>query len=198
MPWRKNSRLGIRKLAISQLCDVRQVVFPRWAHFSICEVLSGSNRLMVKDSWQVHCERKDLPRTPWARRCGSAQRVPAGQTHSPCLPPPCASDSGPFGASFLWIQVAGALAEAGAGLKEITERVNVVAKAMGEWQPRGREAGREEGAALGLGAFPATAGEGLPSCSSGLRGLLGEAGAPVALGPRARFLFHRRRRGCPA
>lgn len=191
MPWRKNSRLGIRKLAISQLCDIRQVIFPRWAHFSICKDLSGSNRLMVKDSWQVHCECEDppfCPERPWARLVRPRESLPA--RHSARLPPPRAGDSGPFGASFLCIQVAGALAEAGVGLKEITERVSVVAKALGECQPRGREAGREEGAAWGLGAFPA--------CSPGLRGLLGEPGAPVALGPRARFLFHLRRRGCPA
>lgn len=36
----------------------------------------------------------------------------------------------------VWVQVAGALAEAGVGLEEITERVSVVAKAMGECQPR--------------------------------------------------------------
>lgn len=35
----------------------------------------------------------------------------------------------------MWLQVAGALAEAGVGLEEITKRVNVVAKAMGECRP---------------------------------------------------------------
>lgn len=39
----------------------------------------------------------------------------------------------------MWGQVAGALAEAGVGLEEITNRVNVVAKAMGECQPRDLE-----------------------------------------------------------
>lgn len=56
----------------------------------------------------------------------------------------------------MWVQMAGALAEAGVGLKEITERVNVIAKAMGECQPRDWEAGREEEADLGTGSrFPA-------------------------------------------
>lgn len=35
--------------------------------------------------------------------------------------------------------MAGALAEAGVGLEEITDRVSVVAKAMGECQLRARE-----------------------------------------------------------
>lgn len=39
----------------------------------------------------------------------------------------------------MWIQIAGALAEAGVPLKEIKDRVNVAAKAMGECQPRGRK-----------------------------------------------------------
>lgn len=38
-----------------------------------------------------------------------------------------------------WLQVAGALAEEGVGLEEIANRVNVVAKAMGECQPQGWE-----------------------------------------------------------
>lgn len=41
----------------------------------------------------------------------------------------------------MWVQVAGALAEAGVGLEEITNRVSVVAKAMGECWPRGRGGG---------------------------------------------------------
>ena len=56
----------------------------------------------------------------------------------------------------MWVQVAGALAEAGVGLKEITERVSMVAKAMGKFQPRDWEVGREEEADLGTRSrFPA-------------------------------------------
>lgn len=39
----------------------------------------------------------------------------------------------PFGDSCLWVQVAGALAEEGVGLQEITERVNTVVQGLGEW-----------------------------------------------------------------
>lgn len=39
----------------------------------------------------------------------------------------------------MWAQVAGALAEAGVGLEEITKRVSAVAQAMGECWPRDLE-----------------------------------------------------------
>ena len=41
----------------------------------------------------------------------------------------------------MWVQVAGALAEAGVGLEEITDRVSEVAKAMGECRPRAQGGG---------------------------------------------------------
>lgn len=37
--------------------------------------------------------------------------------------------------SLWWLQVAGALAEEGMGLEEITKRVSVIAKTMGECRP---------------------------------------------------------------
>lgn len=79
----------------------------------------------------------------------------------------------------VWVQVAGALAEAGVGLEEITERVSMVAKAMGECQPRDWEGeGRRLRHTLGLGAcshqlhekshqgFPQGLREGLPGGAS--------------------------------
>jgi hypothetical protein len=51
-------------------------------------------------------------------------------------------DSFPSWGLFVWLQVAGALAEAGMGLEEITNRVSVVAKAMGECQLRDGGMGR--------------------------------------------------------
>lgn len=51
----------------------------------------------------------------------------------------------------MWVQVAGALAEAGVGLKEITARVSEVAKAMGECQSRDWGVGGLR-LTLGLGA----------------------------------------------
>ncbi|KAG8505704.1 Triokinase/FMN cyclase [Galemys pyrenaicus] len=50
--------------------------------------------------------------------------------HKPSLPATPRSDPSLRG-SCLWVQVAGALAEAGVGLQEITERVSAVAKNMG-------------------------------------------------------------------
>lgn len=82
--------------------------------------------------------------------------------------------------------MAGALAEAGVGLEEITNRVSVVAKAMGECRPRdlGGASGRLR-LTLGLTrrAFQA-----LPQ---GLRErLLRELSGTGSVGPQAGFLFH--------
>lgn len=60
----------------------------------------------------------------------------------------------------MWVQVAGALAEAGVGLEEITDRVSAVAKAMGECWPRDLEGeGGRLRLALGLTrrSFPGAA-----------------------------------------
>lgn len=40
-----------------------------------------------------------------------------------------------FPCFYQWLQVAGALAEEGMGLEEITKRVSVIAKTMGECRP---------------------------------------------------------------
>lgn len=84
----------------------------------------------------------------------------------------------------MWVQIAGALAEAGVGLKEITERVSMVAKAMGECQPRGWEAGREEEADLGSrNRFPAAANRACQVIPQGMReGLSGRAMGTGSLG----------------
>lgn len=79
--------------------------------------------------------------------CGNPEVPPSQQEIHP-LPvfhPTWYSDTLPPGAfTSLWLQVAGALAEAGVGLEEIAKQVNVVAKAMGECWPGswGREWGR--------------------------------------------------------
>lgn len=45
MPWRKNFRPGIRRLATNWLCDIGQVISPFGVYFSICKAPFGSNRL---------------------------------------------------------------------------------------------------------------------------------------------------------
>lgn len=68
----------------------------------------------------------------------------------------------------MWLQIAGALAEAGVGLKEITERVTVAAKAMGECPPGSGAGGRRR--LPGDGACPAVLqGWGVP-LGGGVRG----------------------------
>lgn len=72
----------------------------------------------------------------------------------------------------MWVQVAGALAEAGVGLEEITARVSKVAKAMGKCQPRdwGGGGGEVEAHPGTRSWFPAAAWEGLPGYSPGTGG----------------------------
>lgn len=65
----------------------------------------------------------------------------------------------------MWVQVAGALAEAGVGLEEIANRVSVVAKAMGECWPRGRGGGGG-----GQGQPWTRSSTGLPGYSPGAEG----------------------------
>lgn len=45
MPWRKNLRPGIRRLATNWLRDIGQVISPLWVYFSICKAPFGSNGL---------------------------------------------------------------------------------------------------------------------------------------------------------
>lgn len=96
------------------LCDTERVISPLWAYFSVCKVPFGSNRL-------------------------GFLKIPARcivNVGGYGLPPPSATVTlSPSGLLSVWVQVAGALAEAGVGLEEITKRVSAVAKAMGECGP---------------------------------------------------------------
>ena len=66
--------------------------------------------------------------------------------------------------------MAGALAEAGVGLEEITDRVSVVAKAMGECQLRAREGQGRSRPTLDQEQVPRSSTGGLPGAVGGFPG----------------------------
>lgn len=158
MPWRKNSRPGIRGLVPNWLYDIGQVISPLWVYFSICKAPFGSNGLEflkipgryimtagIQSSALNAMGQVDVA----VLRCTQLETQP-----QPVFYPQVLQRLLPlWGLISVWVQVAGALAEAGVGLEEITERVSMVTKAMGECLPRdwGGE-GRRLRLTLGLGA----------------------------------------------